>query len=219
MCAWRESAKTARISVRLLEHGQLRRALLCSEGGPFSLGAVVELGSTRSRGVVPQVEDVTFIPRQVKPEKMLDGVKFGEIIKSVAKSSLRKIFGDDLVSERSTSAAVPEGAGKASLGVLRVEGDANLRSSMPFGEYEIRFTFADPDLGELSLKVNDLRLWKTDHVTPAFSKIEDIRTRLTDCLVAVGFTRAYRVSSYPGPRHWLQVNNIFPIDDPLWARE
>lgn len=68
--------------------------------------------------------------------------------------------------------------------------------------------------------MTDLRLWASDQITPAFSEIEAIGTRLADCLVAVGLTRYFPVPSYPaGFGHWLQVNNVFPTEDPLWVRE
>ena len=205
----------------VLDSAQLGRDLLCSEGGPFALGAVVDLGWAYPRRTLPEVEDVVFFPEQVTPAKlgMLEAVQFAKHIKRVAKSSLKEIFGDDLARKSPTAAAVPKDRGEASLGVLRVDGDADLRLGQSNEKHEIRFAFVDKDLGELALKVTDLRLWKQDHVNPDVSKVEDIRSRLNSCMVAVGLTRYWPASFYPGFGHWLQVNNIFPIDDPLWARE
>lgn len=212
--------RTDRTHIRPVLFGaQLRRALLRSEGGPFSLGTVVNLGPTQPCPDVPEVEDVTFSPEKVQDEKRLESTSFGKFMKQVAESSLQDIFGNDLVRLSGTSAAVAKGVGKASLGVLQADGDVDLQSGKPDGEHEIRCTFVDKALGELSLKVTDLRLWEKDHVTPAFSKIEAIRSRLRDCQLAVGLTRFYEIQRYPGFGHWLQVNNVFPIDDPLWARE
>ena len=205
----------------VLECEQLGRDLLRSEDGPFSLGSVVVLGPTHSRPVVPEVEDAVFHPENVKPDSTLGSVKFGEVVKGFAKSSLGEIFGEDLVRLSGTAAAVRRDTGTASLGMLRVTGGSRLQSGVdPWGNPEIRCAISDPNLGELSLKVNDLRLWGKDHSTPALSEIEAIASRLQDCVVAVGLTRYYAVRSYPDEfGHWLQVNNIFPIDDPLWTRE
>gem|GEM_PF-2178214 len=40
-----------------------------------------------------------------------------------------------------------------------------------------------------------------------------------DCMVAVGLTRYWPVPRYPGFGHWLQINNVFPMEDPLWVTE
>ncbi len=203
----------------VLKGSQLPRALLLSAGGPFSLGIAVDLGPTDPRPNPPEVEDVLFSPGQVKLPRTFAGAEFWNRVGSVARPSLKEIFGDELVRLSGTAAAVPKGTGKASLGVIRIVGGTDLQWRKSYRMDQIRLTFSDPDLGELSLNVNDLRLWKSDHITPAFSSIEAIRTRLQDCLLAVGLTRAHAVSSYRGSWHWLQVNNIFPIGDPLWARE
>ena len=147
---------------------------------------------------------------------MLTPAEFAKVMDRFAKSSLGEIFGDDLV-RRGRTAAVPKGAGIASLGVVRVEGVKLSPEELKDGS--VRLIVADPDLGELSLPVTDIRLWEPDHNTPAWSGIEAIRPALEKrCLLAVGLSRAFPPDS-PDPRHWLQVNNIFPIDDPLWARE
>ena len=203
----------------VFEQGQLGRSLLRSEGGPLSLGGMVDLGSIHSRPMAPEVEDVVFSPELVRPLKQFDGIEFGKLVGSVSKPSLSAIFGDKLTRLSGTAAAIPRGAGDTSLGVLRVSGGAHLQTTVSYRKHEIRFAFGDCCLGELSLKVTDLRLWERDHSTPAFSRIEAIQTRLQDCLVAVGLTRYWEVPRYPGFGHWLQVNNIFPIDDPLWTLE
>ena len=203
----------------VLESGRLGRDLLCSRGGPFALGAVVDLGSARPRPVVPEVEDVVCSLSRVRSEQMLKGVTFGNLLKRSAKASLSEIFGDDLLRMSRTATAVPKGAGIASLGVLQVRGRVSLFSTLSFEKPQIRCTFADQGLGELSLKVTDLRLWEVDHKTPVLSRLKALESRLSDCLVAVGLGRAYRVPAYPGSWHWLQINNIYPLEDPLWARE
>ena len=202
----------------VLSAGQLDRTLLMSEGGPFSLGAVVDLGPTRSRPVVPEVEDVVFEPGRAKTVDHLDAEGFRDVLDETVTGSLGSIFGSALVRLSRTAAAVPQGSGSASLGVLRLEGaDLDVRKS--FGKYEIRLQFTDSDLGESSIKVTDLRLWEPDQVTPSRGEVEKVKNRLDGCFVAVGLTRAFAVSSYKGVWHWLQINNVFPADDPLWTHE
>ncbi len=56
----------------VLAYEQLHRLLLGAEGGPFSLGTVLDLGSTTARPAPPQVEDVEFEREGVRPVRTLD---------------------------------------------------------------------------------------------------------------------------------------------------
>lgn len=202
----------------VLDIGRPHRDLLASGGGPFSLGAVVDLGPIQPRPTPPEVEDVVFDPQLTKTVGHLKPSEFLQLLENTAKGSLGSIFGPDLVRKSGTAAAVPVGTGSASLGVLRLE-TAELVSHLDFGKPAVRLRFKDPILGELSIKVTDLRLWEADQKTPAAGDIDEIRNDLDACLVAVGLTRPFQVSSYAGVWHWLQVNNVFPREKPLWARE
>jgi len=206
-------------SVRpVLAGQQLGRSLLVSEGGPFALGAVVDLGRPRPRPVVPEVEDVVFDPQLTTVEGHLDDATFVDVLGAVAANSLGTVFGSELVKKSGTAAAVPQGSGNASLGVIRIHG-AELVLQTRYDRPDLRVHFTDPDFGDLRIKVTDLRLWEDDHATPATANIERIEGKLEDCFLAVGLSRPFAVSSYDGVWHWLQVNNVFPVADPLWERE
>ena len=193
------------------------RRWLRSVGGPFHLGSKVDLGDVRHEPVPPDVEDTVVDVKQVKFIEDLDREHFLKILDGLAQDSLRSIFGPDLGSWRSTAAFMPVGAGERSLGILRLSG-AKLEERVGRDDRpEIRLVFEDPDFGKLEPKVTDLRLWKG--YRPKKDRVKRIQGELDDCLVAVGLSGAKEVSSYPGPRHWLQVNNIFPRSDPLWERE
>lgn len=198
-------------------HKQLERNLLRSEGGHFELGAVVDLGNAQPQPTPPEVEDVVFAPVAVTAVKTFDPADFQRVLDGLAVDSLRTIFGSDLERLSPTAAAVPEGCGEASLGVVKLD-EAGLQVKSEF-EKQVRFDFEDPDLGELSLKVTDLRLWESDQETPATDAVDRIKNHLDGCLIAVGLGRAYDADAYPGLKHYLQVNNIFPRDNPLWERE
>lgn len=197
---------------------QLKRRLLESEGGPFALGTVLDLGSVKPRPVVPEVEDSIFDPQRVRKVRTIDADEFLATLKSVSASSLREIFGSELNSEKRTSASVPQGRGRASLGVLQPSGKVHLRVRHDFGARVIRCSFLDPDLGWMSLKVTDIRLWGSDHTVPTDSNVDAIRTRLKRSYIAVGLGRAWSPDGIQPRQHWLQVNNIFPIEAPLWSR-
>ena len=190
---------------------QLERALLHSNGGPFELGGLVDLGRVEPNPSPPEVEDVIFNPKQANLVKHLQIEKFGNILKESAKDSLQSVFGPELQARSSKMAAfVPPGQGRASLGVI---GPSNTELSERDykGNTEVRFRFEDPDLGSIALKVTDLRVWEKDHRTPATANIKRLQAQLDGCLISVGLTREFR------GKHWLQVNNIFPRNDPFAA--
>jgi len=197
---------------------QLHRRLLGEEGGPFSLGEVVELGSTTPRPARPALEDVEFEPYKASSVRLLGRDAFRKLLKGAAKSSLSKIFGPDLRRTSRTAAAVPEGRGGASLGVLGPIRKAWIKSRIEMHRPVIRCSFADSDIGYVSLKVTDLRLWKNDHTTPEVAAVRAIEPQLEGCYLAVGLTRAWSPHPSEPSEHWLQVNNVFPIHDPLWSR-
>lgn len=188
-----------------LDQGWLR-----SQGGLLEVGAVIDFGDIH---LTAGTEDVVVDYQQAKFEKYLYRAHFVRILDELAQDSLGPIFGSELERLSSTAAAVPEGACQVSLGVLRLSGaELQVRD-----ESEIRLMFGDTDFGEMALKVTDLRLW--DDYRPKRDRINRIREEMGECLAAVGLTGAFVSSSYPGPRHWLQVNNIYPRENPLWARE
>ena len=202
----------------VLQSGQLPRSLLTSEGGPFRLGAVVDIAEPQPRPSAPELEDVVFNPDRTRAVGDVDADEFCGLLDDLADPLLGSIFGPTTVKKSGTAAAVPQHTGIASLGVLRTN-DARLTVQTRFGKPDIRIHFTDPALGELAIKVTDLRLWEADQVTPAAEAIERIEHALDDCYLAVGLSRAFSVSSYKGVWHWLQINNVFPSSDPLWARE
>lgn len=199
-------------------YGRLAPSSLRSKGGQFALGAVVDLGTTDHRPDDPQIEDHLF--KRWKANHISDLIpdEFEELLKRVASASLRHIFGEELELLSSTAAATPEGEGLASLGVLGPLDSVELFESKYRGKSGIRFSFTDPDLGDITRPVTDVRLWQPDG-TPSTYDIEEIGARLESCYIAVGLTRAIEYPRYLGKKHWLQVNNIFPLGNTLWARE
>ena len=202
----------------VLKRKQIPRTFLKSKGGPVSLGAVVDLGSVTSCSEPPKLEDIEFSLEQVKLLHDLSSDEFfQEAIKSVTKSSLKDIFGEKLIRHRRASAVIPEGTGFASLGVLGPLEDVRLFEEDDYvGRPKIRFSFDDLHMGHLNLSVTDLRLWNIDQSTPYTDIINSVNDQLDGCYIALGLTGAYGGKK---KRHYLQVNNIFPVEDPLWSRE
>ena len=203
----------------VLEHGQLSRTLLTSEGGPFSLGALVDLGPVEPRSVRPEVEDVVFNPQHAEFVRHLEVEEFVEkSIESMSLSSVRQVFGEELVRPYSSPAlAVPRGEGSSSLGTVGPLEKAYIFVDTTY-DPKIRLSFNDPIMGDIKPSVTDLRLWNKEHLTPNTEILNMVNERLEGCYIAVGLTRAYR-DRFGKEWHWLQVNNVFPRGDPLWSRE
>jgi hypothetical protein len=87
-----------------------------AQGGPFGIRGVVELDDVRGRGTPPPVEDVEFRLAQAERLGRLKRAAFWELIRGVAGTRLKDIFGDELERIGSNLAMRP-GVGTASLAV------------------------------------------------------------------------------------------------------
>jgi hypothetical protein len=199
----------------VLEHGRLRKEVTWGHGGPFRIGAVIDLGRTVPRPTAPEVEDHVFAPGSVRFSRMADPNKLWRFLEERSASSLRSIFGKTLNRDGST-ASMPAGTGIASLGVLRLRGYSRIEQ-----RYEkLRIVVLDKNLGRLSLPLTDLRLFDLESNSINDRRVELLQDRLRgrDVLLSVGVSRPW------GPegselRHWLQVNNVHLDDNPLWPIE
>lgn len=202
-----------RLHVRpVLENGRLRKELVADYGGPFAIGAVVDLGETVPRPSAPEIEDHVFDPDLSRHVRVADESKLWGVLDDLAASSLTEIFGDVLVRDGRT-ASMPAGAGAASLGIYRPAG----RPRLERGNGQLRMIVRDPELGKLSLPVTDLRLYdiEGDAVAPRRVDLLEDRLRRRDLLLAVGVSRAWQRDG-DEPKHWLQVNNVHLDDNLFW---
>lgn len=200
--------------VRPVVGHRMGRALLRRHGGPFEMGAVVDLGPTAPVGSPPEVEDRSFNPRNARCETDAAPGYFWRLLERVARESLASIFGEDLERHGRTYAMAAH-TGGASLGVLR---PAMLALSREAASGKLRLRLSDG--GEpVSLSVTDLRLYEADHETPRVAVVEDLAVRIAQgatALVSLGLTRPYRALGDTARRHYLQANNIHLADTPLW---
>lgn len=195
------------------------RVYLTAGGGPYSIGSVVRIDNPDPRPRAPHCEDVVFHPRDAAWSRQAEAADFVAALDRTAGADMTSIFGSEVEKLSATAAAVPGGKGRASLGVLHpseIELTVERSGGEPRG---LRLTLEDRYLGSLRLKVTDLRLWKEDHVSVDMDRVRKLASLLDDCFVTVGLTRAFEVSSYPGARHWVQVNNVHPVAEPYWAVE
>jgi hypothetical protein len=191
-----------------------RRDVLATCGGPFGIGAVVEIGATQSSGTPPAIEDHVIDLAKVKCVGNMSANDFWSLLLANAKAGLTDLFGPDL-EQQNGGAAVDTGKGSASLGLL-------IPSTPPIPTVDsydkIRVPLHD-DVMQLNPSLTDLRFWRDDHKTPKTEAVESVASRVesgVDVLVAVGLGREWKRPGDSRQRHWLQVNGIHLADDPLW---
>jgi hypothetical protein len=191
----------------------ITRDLLEDHGGPFALGAVVELGAVRPNPRPPETEDHVFATAAATGVAHLTDDEYLQLVESVATDDLEAIFGPDL-ERRGRSFAIEEGRGMASLGVLRIQETPELLVD-DWGKLRLRLNDVAPPA---HLGVTDLRFVGADHSTLKRDVVDDVRGRMqrgVGVLLMVGLARAWRAAGDDRERHWLQVNGICLEDRPL----
>lgn len=193
-------------------HGkQIHRDTLTD--GLFGLGKVVDLGPVTHRPENPQREDHLFALERIQVVSQCDPLGFSQLMESIAKKSLALIFGTSLQKTSSRKIGILGGLGECSLGVYKPKEAKITQEFNQYGKHEVRLEFEDPDLGDISSPITDIRLWEDDQITPNKQWVEYARGRLSGCVLAMGLGREYR------GKNWLQVNNIFLADDPFWEEQ
>jgi hypothetical protein len=199
--------------------GRLRESLCATQGGPFDMATVVDLGSTRPVPSAPEVEDVEFTPWHARATKPIEPVLFWEMLSYLARPSLRTVFGPDLKRVGAGSAIVEQGGGTASLGCLRPRGQPTIcLRPRPDRSPQPRLQFSDGTF-DLDLAITDLRFVERDHQTVRRDDFDAAARRLAEgvpVLLSVGLTRPYSGDADRPPVHWLQVNNLHFEDAPCW---
>ncbi|MDQ3647617.1 MAG: hypothetical protein M3433_03345 [Actinomycetota bacterium] len=194
----------------------LTRDHLTSAGGPFDLGAVIDLGRVKPNPDPPETEDHWFSPAGARRVSRLDPDEYLELLEDRCHDDLEAIFGPAL-HRTDWSYAVDPGEGDASLGCLRVR----RRPDLDINKYgKLRLRLNDPEKPAF-LPVTDLRLVEPDHKTLCVDAINDARERMRRGVRArlmLGLARAYQAGRDDRKRHWLQVNGLCFEDRPLGGR-
>jgi hypothetical protein len=203
-----------RAHIRPVLRGRLTRDLLRAEGGPFDIGALVEIGETVSAGVAPEVEDRTFTPWMANHLRDFEPLPFWSLLLGAAHRRLANIFGPDL-RQTGATCSLDAGKGLASLGCLIPAGRPHL---FPSEHGSVRMRFSDGDMS-VTASVTDLRLYEDDQKTPRWEALTELNTRLArgiPVILSVGVSREWTKPGEEVARHWLQVNGIHLSDKPMW---
>lgn len=191
----------------------LTRDLLTSEGGPFAIGALVELGEVTPTPEPPETEDHLFRPARARALGRLSPNRYLELLNKNAGDRLQELFGGELVRQGWTY-AVDKDCGTASLGVLRVRRKPDLEIDR-YGKLRLRLNYGKKPA---FLPVTDVRFVEADHKTIKTELVADVRARMqrgVNVILMLGLARAFQKSDDDCERHWLQVNGICMTDRPL----
>jgi len=202
----------------VIRSGMLSADQLSTNGGPFDMAALVDLGDVRPNPAPPETEDHLFYPKDAHLVRNIKSDEFWELINIHAKSTLTDIFGPDLKRHKQleNSCVVDYKKGKASLGCLSLSTPPRLY--MDRFRDKVRVTFNDGTFN-VDLSVTDLRLYEADLKTPRKKKIKHVAQQIrsgTKVILGVGLTRPWQKNGDTEKYHWLQANNIHLEDDPVW---
>lgn len=114
----------------------ITRRLLRERGGPFGMGAVVDLGVVEHQPAAPETEDHRFRTSRARHVADLDGADFLDALEVVSSESLEDGFGPDL--ERvGWKYAVEAGKGDRSLAVVRARRRPVLEIDDKYGRLQL----------------------------------------------------------------------------------
>lgn len=195
----------------------LTRTLLAEQGGPFALGALVDLGRVSPAPAIPESEDHRFSPAAARAVGRLDRYDYLHLLKRASREDLESIFGPDL-KRHNWKLAVDAGAGVVSLGVLSPSRRPTIEIDR-YGRPQLKLN--DPEQQPAYIPVTDVRFVEDDHRTIKRAAVEDVGRRMkrgVDTLLMLGLARAFKANEEDPARHWLQVNGICLADRPLGSR-
>jgi hypothetical protein len=193
----------------------LTRDLLATEGGPFELGAVIELGDMVPRPTPPHVEDRRFRLAVAERIRRLSEDEYLGLIDEVSFDEVGEAFGPAL-QRRKWKYAVDLDQGECSLACVRTHDAPDIEIDR-YGKPTFRFN--DPEKPAY-LRVTDLRLFQPDQRTPRPDVVEDVRGRLREGVrawIVLGLSRPFLAKGDDAERSWLQVNGLCLEDSPLGA--
>jgi hypothetical protein len=188
----------------------LTRELLRENGGPFGVGALVDIGSVAACPNAPEVEDHAFEMTRAMSVSDVDETAYLELLTAMRAADLGSAFGPELERVGRTYAVDP-GNGGSSLTVLRAKSRPVLEIN-GYGELRLWYNDAEPPA---YLSVKDVRFFEDDNETIKTRAVEDVNRRLArgvDAFLMLGLTRPWLKPGETYERHWLQLNGLCLAD-------
>ncbi len=190
--------------VRPVAGESLSARLLATKGGPLDVRRVVDIGRTAPRRSRPEIEDVRFEPRSIRPLATMPSAEFLQRLAKLASPDLGAI-GRDL-QPHGRNLVVPEGKGKCSLVIVRATDPLRVHTN---AAGRLRLAWQE----DVELPITDLRLFEDDLRTPNVARTKWLQRQLAgggETFLCFGLGRPYEGF------HWLQLNNIHLNGDPGW---
>jgi hypothetical protein len=191
----------------------ITRTLLREQGGPFGMGAVVDLGEVVAEPSPPQTEDHRFKTAAARRVDDMASDEFLELLDQVRAPDLPTAFGPAL--ERvGWKYAVEPGRGERSLAVVHARDPPELSLDDRFDRLQLRLNDVEPPT---YLRVTDVRFYDDDG-TIKTTVVADVTRRLrrgVDAFLMLGLTRAYPAHNDDREHHWLQLNGLCLTDNPV----
>ena len=194
--------------VRPVTGGRLSTSLLAPEGGPFDMGAIVDLGEASPWGKPPEVEDHFFVPAEAERLGFVSADRLWEILASTAGTEFEALFGETL-ERRGHRATVAAGEGAASLATYR-PAIAPLLTVEDRGDRPPSLRIRLDDEG-FDLSLTDARYYRDGYSRPDLERVAAAQSALlagAAVMLGVGLTRPFAPTAGEEPRHWLQVNAL-----------
>jgi hypothetical protein len=186
----------------------LTRTLLCENGGPLGVGALVDLGAVKARPTRPQTEDHEFRPRRARRVRDVTAEEYLELLGAISHQDVETAFGPDLVAIRPRKLAVPAEHGNRSLAVVPLV-EARLRI-----KYEKLYLVLSPPMIAAEIRVTDIRFYDGD-LKIRGDVVKDVNRRLAVGVKAyamLGLARAILDGDRDESVHWLMANGICLAD-------
>lgn len=192
----------------------ITRRLLRKHGGPFGIGALVDLGPVEPRPIAPASEDHLFVTARARRLRDLTDDEYLNVLDEVSATSLEDALGPDLVRVKERKYAIEVGRGARSLAVVGLRGRPRLHvTPWPRLQLELRH----PDTAS-DLSMTDVRFYESDQTTIKHDVVTDVNRRLSwgvSGFVMLGLARAFVAAGDDRCRHWLQANGLCLADHPV----
>lgn len=186
----------------------ITRTLLREYGGPFGVGALVDIGRVAPRPNAPEMEDHKFDTARAKRIEDIGDDAYLELLGAISNADIKTAFGSALVEVRTRKFAVPVGRGERSLAVVRV-----VKPELRIKNDKLYLRLNPPDL-PADLRVTDIRFYEADHQTIKRDVVDDVKGRLArgeKAYAMVGLARAIPDED-AGDVHWLMANGLCLAD-------
>ena len=197
--------------------GSLPDSLLSRFGGPLKAGALVDIGIGLPRPEPPHSEDVETDPAKWRAVQQVSEERFRKHLLGRAAPGPYAAFGKFIREVEQGKHAVAPGEGDYSLAYVSLERGPELTVT-DRGRLSLQFV---AEGRHFRLSITDARLYKDDLATPdptAVGRLQRLLWGGQGTVIGVGIGRAWGPPGEP-EMHWLQANNVYPIEKPFWDAE